>query len=46
MNIAKTLEIIGIVLMVAAGVYGHHGCVASALALLKLAAAVHSAARL
>lgn len=43
MNIAKTLEIIGIVMIVAAGVYGHHGCLASALLVLKLAAVTQPA---
>ena len=37
MNLAKTLELVGIAVMVTAGLYGHHGCLASAAVLLGLA---------
>lgn len=44
MNLAKTLEIVGIVIMVTAGLFGHHGCIGAAAAVLSLAvAAVQSA---
>lgn len=44
MKIAKTLEFVGLVLMVSAGLYGHHCCLGSAAVLLGLAvAAVQSA---
>lgn len=44
MNLAKTLEFVGIVIMVTAGLYGHHGCFGLGAVGLGLAvAAVQSA---